>query len=116
MLTCHAYHAHSAYYGHTHTTVLLTKASAQQSDDGRPTRVFRQGEFLPFVAVSRTGGAAGLKQFENVAAPSDAVQRGTPINLKLLYSNRVLPLVSIATLSIAATLLQPGAAPRAYYG
>ena len=32
-----------------------------------------------------------LKQFENVAAPSDAVQRGTPINLKLLYSNRVLP-------------------------
>ena len=85
--------------------VLLTKASAQQSDDGRPTRVFRQGEFLPFVAVSRTGGAAGLKQFENVAAPSDAVQRGTPINLKLLYSNRVLPLVSIATLSIAATLL-----------
>jgi hypothetical protein len=43
------------------------------------------------VAVSRTGGAAGLKQFENVAAPSDAVQRGTPINLKLLYSNRVQP-------------------------
>ena len=43
------------------------------------------------MAVSRTGGAAGLKQFENVAAPSDAVQRGTPINLKLLYSNRVQP-------------------------
>ena len=71
--------------------IEMLKASALQSDDGKPTRVFRQGEFVPFVAVSRTGGAAGLKQFENVAAPSDAVQRGTPINLKLLYSNRVLP-------------------------
>ena len=95
--------------------LILTKASAQQSDDGRPTRVFRQGEFLPLVAVSRTGGAAGLKQFENVAAPSDAVQRGTPVNLKLLYSNRVLPLVSISIamasiVSRAAPLLQPGAA------
>ena len=96
--------------------LLLTQASAQQSDDGRPTRVFRQGEFLPLVAVSRTGGAAGLKQFENVAAPSDAVQRGTPVNLKLLYSNRVLPLVRIATsLSKYSSSSTPtGCCPRSY--
>ena len=107
--SCHAYHAGSTDSGYTDP---FLQASAQQSDDGRPTRVFRQGEFLPFVAVSRTGGAAGLKQFENVAAPSDAVQRGTPVNLKLLYSNRVLPLVSvsIAIVSRAAPLLQPDAA------
>jgi hypothetical protein len=65
------------------------KASASAS--GTPTRVFRLGEYVPFVLVSKSGGASGSKQFENVATADDVVLRRTPVSLTLLYTNRLLP-------------------------
>ena len=59
--------------------------------DGRATRVFRLGEYVPFVAVSRSGGAKGSKQFENVASPAEVILHATPVDLKLLYNNRLIP-------------------------
>ena len=59
--------------------------------DGRPTIVFRQGEYVPYIAVKRSGGAGASKQFENVAPPEEVVQRGTPVDLRLLYERRLLP-------------------------
>jgi len=58
--------------------------------DGRATRSFRLGEFVPFCAVRRQGGGGG-KQFENVASPEEVVQRGTPVDLRLLCERRLLP-------------------------
>ena len=67
----------------------LLKSSALH---GQPTRVFRLGEYIPFLLVAKSGGAGGgAKQFENVGSPDEAVLRATPVNLKLLYSNRLLP-------------------------
>lgn len=59
--------------------------------DGKPTRVFRLGEWVPFILVSKSGGATGNKQFENVAAPDEVILHGTPVNLSLLYNNRLFP-------------------------
>ena len=41
--------------------------------DGRATRSFRLGEFVPFCAVRRQGGGGG-KQFENVASPEEVAR------------------------------------------
>lgn len=59
--------------------------------DGRATRVFRLGEWVPFILVHKSGGATGSKQFENVAAPDDVILFGIPVNLHLIYTNRLLP-------------------------
>ena len=59
--------------------------------EGLPSRVYRQGEWVPFLAVRRQGGAASSKQFENVAAPDDAVLHGTPVDVRLLFERRLLP-------------------------
>lgn len=69
--------------------IELLRASASAS--GQPTRVFRLGEYVPFVLASRSGGALGSKQFENVAIADDVVLRRTPVSLRLLYTNRLLP-------------------------
>ena len=59
--------------------------------NGRATRVYRLGEYVPFLAVNRSGGAKGAKQFENVASPAEVILHGTPVDLKLLYHNRLIP-------------------------
>ena len=59
--------------------------------DRMPTIVFRQGEYVPFVAVRRSGGAAATKQFENVAPPDEVIQLATPVDLRLLFERRLLP-------------------------
>ena len=72
--------------------------------NGRATRVFRLGEWVPFLLVNKSGGAtSGNKQFENVASPEDAVQLGTPVSLNLLYTNRLLPALfgQVSGMSIA---------------
>ena len=67
---------------------LLKRSS---TTDGLPTIVFRQGEYVPFVAARRSGGATGSKQFENLASPEEVVMRATPVDLRLLYEKRLLP-------------------------
>ncbi len=70
--------------------IELLKASVDK--EGNATRVFRLGEFVPYLAVIRTGGKREeRKQFENLAEPAEVVMRSTPVDLKLLYENRVLP-------------------------
>lgn len=69
----------------------IEQLRASASASGTPTRVFRLGEYVPFVLVSKSGGAFGSKQFENVATADDVVLRRTPVSLKLLYTNRLLP-------------------------
>ena len=69
--------------------IELLKRSA--TADKMPTVVYRQGEYVPFVAVRRSGGAAALKQFENVEAPDLVIQLATPVDLKLLFERRLLP-------------------------
>ena len=59
--------------------------------NGRATRVYRLGEYVPFLAVNRSGGAKGAKQLENVASPAEVILHGTPVDLKLLYHNRLIP-------------------------
>jgi len=60
--------------------------------DGRPTLVYRQGEWVPFLLANKAGGAAAAnKQFENVMPPHEAVLRATPVSLQLLYTNRLIP-------------------------
>ena len=44
-----------------------------ETADGRATRSFRLGEFVPFCAVRRQGGGGG-KQFENVASPEEVAR------------------------------------------
>ena len=61
--------------------------------DGQPTRVFRLGEYVPFVLASKSGGAGKSVQFENVASLEEVLLRRVPVNLKLLYSNRLLPAI-----------------------
>lgn len=69
--------------------IELLKRSA--TADGMPTIVFRQGEYVPFCAVRRSGGSGSAKQFENVASPEEVVMRATPVDLRLLYERRLLP-------------------------
>lgn len=59
--------------------------------DGKPTKHFRLGEWVPFILVNKSGGATGNKQFENVASPEEVILHGTPVNLSLLYTNRLFP-------------------------
>lgn len=59
--------------------------------NGRPTVVFRQGEYVPFIAVRRSGGSGAIKQFENIAPLEEAIMSGTPVDLRLLYERRLLP-------------------------
>jgi len=67
--------------------IALLKATAV---DGQPSRVFRLGEYVPFVLVHRSGGASGSKQFENVASLDEVILHRTPVDIKLIYSNRLL--------------------------
>lgn len=69
--------------------IEMLKRSA--TADRMPTIVFRQGEYVPFVAVRRSGGAAATKQFENVAPPDEVIQLATPVDLRLLFERRLLP-------------------------
>jgi hypothetical protein len=46
---------------------------------------------VPFIAVKKQGGAVGNKQFENVAAPDEAVMLKVPVDARLLFERRMLP-------------------------
>ena len=59
--------------------------------DGRPTRVFRLGEWVPYVHVSRSGGAKGAKQFENIASVEEVVTKARPVDLRLTWEKRLVP-------------------------
>lgn len=52
-------------------SLAINELKRTATPDGKPTVVFRQGEYVPFLAVQKTGGAAGSKQFENVATPEE---------------------------------------------
>lgn len=73
-----------------HPSVAISEIQ-RTAEDGRPTLAYRLGEWVPFLLVNKSGGAMGSKQFENVASPHDAILFGTPVNLHLLYTNRLLP-------------------------
>jgi hypothetical protein len=70
---------------------LAIELLRESAVDGTPTRVFRQGEYVPFVLVKKSGGAGKAAQFENVSEPHGPVLHGTPVDLRLLYTNRLLP-------------------------